>query len=512
MVVPADKGHLVRFSEADLELFSKASGDRNPLHLSETFASKTAYGQRVVFGVLGCLASLGALGELDRAVKRVVADFQRPMFLDVEYRVESNESQSGWVSRVFDGSIPVLTVNISTSTDPFAKSQASEKASFPTETAREVRWEELREGSGQEAFYRADGMALAQLCERFGIQIDYSIVEALLWSSYFVGMELPGRDALFFRAVIDFFGVSDPSLPIRFRTQLINVNSSLSQIRTKFELHSDSALIASGSLTSFVRPNLPSITLLGNNFAEVLPANGRAGLVIGASRGLGAAIATALASEGFQVFALSRSALTWLPDVPSEISNRIEWWEGDAADPQSLAALALKIKTKAGRLDLLVCSAFPAIPSLRLEPAAAGRIQDYICRAMDLVVKPLCEFLPMLNESGGRSVLISTIAVENAVRDWPHYGAAKSATEALFRTAPMQYPQTSSLVIRPKRLLTEMTNTPTGRRGALSPMILAQQVRTVLRRPATPGTCELYCPPDLDEQAAELELHTLSSK
>ncbi len=45
----------IRFLEEDLTLFCEASGDRNPLHLEEDYASKTAYGQRVVYGVLGAI-------------------------------------------------------------------------------------------------------------------------------------------------------------------------------------------------------------------------------------------------------------------------------------------------------------------------------------------------------------------------------------------------------------------------------------------------------------------------
>lgn len=42
----------IRFEEQDLNDFSSASGDVNPLHLSPDYASRTAYGQPVVFGAL----------------------------------------------------------------------------------------------------------------------------------------------------------------------------------------------------------------------------------------------------------------------------------------------------------------------------------------------------------------------------------------------------------------------------------------------------------------------------
>jgi acyl dehydratase len=52
----------IRFTPEDLELFSRASHDRNPLHLSDEYARRTPYGGRVVFGVLDGLTAKGSIG------------------------------------------------------------------------------------------------------------------------------------------------------------------------------------------------------------------------------------------------------------------------------------------------------------------------------------------------------------------------------------------------------------------------------------------------------------------
>ena len=46
----------LRFSPDDLELFSSASHDRNPLHMSADYARKTSYGDRIVFGSTALVA------------------------------------------------------------------------------------------------------------------------------------------------------------------------------------------------------------------------------------------------------------------------------------------------------------------------------------------------------------------------------------------------------------------------------------------------------------------------
>ena len=65
---------VVVFDQADIALFSAASHDRNPLHLSEEYARTTPYGQPVVFGILGVLA---ALGQLPDDPERALVDAHR---------------------------------------------------------------------------------------------------------------------------------------------------------------------------------------------------------------------------------------------------------------------------------------------------------------------------------------------------------------------------------------------------------------------------------------------------
>src|SRR4051794_22404882 len=103
----------VRFTQKDLELFRDASGDRNPLHLSREYASKTAYGQQVVFGALGAIACLGRLGHASgTTITKVTADFHRPVFLDVNYTIRVTEQGSSQVARLQDGTVPVLTLSV----------------------------------------------------------------------------------------------------------------------------------------------------------------------------------------------------------------------------------------------------------------------------------------------------------------------------------------------------------------------------------------------------------------
>ncbi|MEO8048396.1 MAG: MaoC/PaaZ C-terminal domain-containing protein [Nitrospirota bacterium] len=83
----------VYFTKQDLELFSAASHDRNPLHLSEEYAHTTPYGEPVVFGILGALAALGHLPyRQSMALASVALEFRNPMTVGVTYRIEVSET------------------------------------------------------------------------------------------------------------------------------------------------------------------------------------------------------------------------------------------------------------------------------------------------------------------------------------------------------------------------------------------------------------------------------------
>ena len=144
-----------------------------------------------------------------------------------------------------------------------------------------------------------------------------------------------------------------------------------------------------------------------------------------------------------------------------------------------------------GRLDFLICNACPPILPLRLEPDAMGRIAAYINQAISLTLAPLAEFLELLDRSDGCVVIVSSAAVEHPVREWPHYLAAKQAVEALGCVASLQYPRVRTLIVRPPKLLTGMTNTPIGRLGASSPGLTANRIATRLEDPLEPGKTEI---------------------
>jgi NAD(P)-dependent dehydrogenase (short-subunit alcohol dehydrogenase family) len=295
-------------------------------------------------------------------------------------------------------------------------------------------------------------------------------------------MELPGESALFSKLVLDFPGIDKCSAPMAYRASVASVDWRFGQMVMDVSLVNEGSIVVSGQFCSFVRLPVPDIEEVDSTGVRPDSLTGRSVVLLGSSRGLGAAIKQALELRGAAVYGMARSPNT------DELS-RTE--VGDAADPEALRRLRERVLSEHGRLDFLICNACPPVLPLRLESNSAERIGAYIGQAVSLTLGPLSEFLDLLNRSDGCAVIVSSVYVEHPVKDFPHYIAAKQAVEMLGRVAALQYRRVRTLIVRPQKLLTAMTNTPLGRLNAVSPGLIANRIAARLEDPMEPGTTEI---------------------
>lgn len=86
------------------------------------------------------------------------------------------------------------------------------------------------------------------------------------------------------------------------------------------------------------------------------PLAGRAALVTGASRGLGASIAAGLAAQGASVVAAART-VAGLAEVAARDPRRISTLAYDATDPEQAEQVVAEVVARHGRIDILVNNA-----------------------------------------------------------------------------------------------------------------------------------------------------------
>ncbi|GMG83088.1 SDR family oxidoreductase [Paralimibaculum aggregatum] len=169
---------------------------------------------------------------------------------------------------------------------------------------------------------------------------------------------------------------------------------------------------------------------------------GKAALVTGASRGIGAAAARALAAAGAGVVLAARS-LGQSEAVAAEIraaGGHAEAVACDVADYAQVAAAVARAQAAFGRLDILVNNAGLIDPIARLadsDPAGWGQVVDVNLKG---VYHGLRAAIPAMEAAGGGVIVnISSGAAVSALEGWSHYCATKAAVLSLTRCAQKEY-------------------------------------------------------------------------
>lgn len=152
-------------------------------------------------------------------------------------------------------------------------------------------------------------------------------------------------------------------------------------------------------------------------------------IVTGASRGLGHALARALATQGWTVVADARDGAALaqaLADIPTVI--RVP---GDVTDARHRAAL-VHAAVNTGGLDALVCNAgtlgptpLPSVATLDLAALTETLATNTVAQAGLMAAA-----LPAL-PAGGVVMAITSDAAREAYPGWAAYGASKAALEQI---------------------------------------------------------------------------------
>jgi NAD(P)-dependent dehydrogenase (short-subunit alcohol dehydrogenase family) len=293
-----------------------------------------------------------------------------------------------------------------------------------------------------------------------------------MWTSYLVGMRLPGKRAMFWHLLLDFAaGHFRHQFPLAYAARVSKFELRYGVLDTCAELSSGGRAFAKAQMRAFVRA--PSPIPSPKIMEAVLPTSnllrGRVALVIGGSRGLGAAISQALALQGCTVVLNYQSSTAEAESVKISVRQfpgTIELARGDASDLHWCQQLRDRIETTYGGLDILICNACPPIQPLGFVAETVRRFQDFVSEALNLVIVPMVVFLDKVNDKHGWSVLVSSEFVRTVPPEWPQYVTAKCAVEGFARWAAARWRQTRFLLVRPSKLLTDQTNTPLGREGA----------------------------------------------
>lgn len=162
--------------------------------------------------------------------------------------------------------------------------------------------------------------------------------------------------------------------------------------------------------------------------------DGKLALVTGASRGIGAATAIALAEAGAHVVLTARTAkdLEAVEETIFQAGGSATIAPLDLAQSDAIARLATAIGERWQALDVLVLNA-AMLGSLSAVPAIdAKEFAQVLTLNVSAQAAMLAAFDPMLRKSAGARVIGLTSSVGRTPRAyWGAYGASKAAFETL---------------------------------------------------------------------------------
>jgi NAD(P)-dependent dehydrogenase (short-subunit alcohol dehydrogenase family) len=167
------------------------------------------------------------------------------------------------------------------------------------------------------------------------------------------------------------------------------------------------------------------------------PLAGRIALITGASRGIGAATALALAKAGAHVVAVARTVggLEELDDAIRAVGGTATLVPLDLKDYAGIDRLALALHERFKRLDVLVGNAGILGPLSPLGHVEATAWDDVMAVNVTANWRLIRAMDPLLRRSdAGRAVFLTSEIAALAVAYWGPYAASKAALEVLART------------------------------------------------------------------------------
>ena len=182
--------------------------------------------------------------------------------------------------------------------------------------------------------------------------------------------------------------------------------------------------------------------------AAVAPLQGRVALVTGASRGIGAATAKALAAAGAHVVITARKArdLDAVEEEIHEAGGAATIAPMDLTEGDSISRLATAIYERWNRLDILVINAAMLPPLMPVTQIEAKSFTQALTLNVLATQALLAAFDPLLKRSEHGRVIGMTSSVGAEPRAyWGAYGATKAAFDVLLKCYALEVENISAV-------------------------------------------------------------------
>ena len=441
----------MKFSPQDQRAFARLSGDFNPIHVDPAAARLTAVGEPIVHGLHALLRTLDQHFSRTSLPSTVTARFERPII--VGDTVQAGRTDPTTVVLTLDGDLSLATIRVEPlqSSHDDVRGLAAGRGSKRS-SVRPAVWTLADIGNARGVITLNQSNVIARMFPRASRAFGVETIRALAAISRLVGMECPGRDSLL-SALWLRVDRSNSRKHLHWRVARVDPRFGLVKIEA------DSGGV-SGTIDAFLRPSPVSLPSWASVAATVRAEEfaGQRALVVGGSRGLGAATAQLIAAGGGAVlatFATGKTEVSTMRRTAARSGFKMEATHFDVR--QDSAELLTKV-CKQFRPTHLYYFATPRIFGRRRDPFDAEQFRIFadfyverfatVCRAAMNAVPTLDVFYPSTTGLGA-----------DAVRELTEYTAAKAAGEALCTSMNASIPGLRIAVRRLPRVATDQTAT-----------------------------------------------------
>ncbi len=452
----------MKFTSHHVDTFCAASHDRNPLHIDAEYAKRTQFGRPVVYGVAAVLYALGqwAAGRSFR-LDSLRAIFRKPLFEGEEYTLHIDESADGQVTAKFrKGSVEYSVIIF---TAELLIAPPMESGQFYTQFERRSEATDTPITGPTEIYYVMHTGVWADLESAFQLSagsMQPHQLATLLWASYFVGMALPGRQALFSELQITFAPVDLQTAKVELHLDEANFDDRFN----RYVIQGQGPGVSALRITAFARPLPVDFPLSAMpQFADgARPLAGKVVFISGATRGFGAAMARMCARAGASLALNYRGDAAAAEALLAELhahGSVAAAFPADMSDPIAVTEMATAIAAQFGQIDLIVNNAAPPIRDLQFLEQDNAEILRFVAQNLSITLETARHLLPILAKTG-QFLHISTKYLVEPVRGFAHYLTAKAAQEALIQALALENRDPEFIVARLPRILTDQTNLP----------------------------------------------------
>jgi NAD(P)-dependent dehydrogenase (short-subunit alcohol dehydrogenase family) len=446
------------------DAFAAASHDRNPLHLNADYALRTQFGRPIVYGICGVLAALARWSaDRDFALRQLRVRFERPLLYDTPYAISVSEKGPDVKIKIASGTTTHVSIALAVEfvAEPEPAPSATPSTFIPldgplTAAPSDAAYAGL---AGSTPDFDTDPRAVTNLLALLGFrpgQMPQAQIRFLLWASYYVGMQVPGRQALFSELTVGFDEDARFFPDSTSRIGEIQFDDRFNRIMTSGSISEKSAF----QIGAFVRP-LPvnaALAQIRRHPLELELFGGRTFVISGGTRGFGEALAKTIALQGGKVGANFRTSARDAARMTRELDGyAFRTYAGDIGEADTAEEILRKASIDLGPVEVCICNASPSIEAKKFTDLGAEGFTRFVAQSLAPTVGLMSAFLKAAPE-GGMAVLISSVYVADAPKDFSHYAAAKAAQENLFENLAREYPRLRFLVARLPKILTDQTN------------------------------------------------------